>query len=77
MLTKSFHGKPTFFMSCVKKTNFDVKKGFSRDIFFLSFVHSGQKISIFRKTYGAHIERRDVRAKFLFRIFFDIPKCFF
>lgn len=40
--TKSFHGKPTIFVSRVKKNKFSVKKDFSRYIF-SSFLHRPKK----------------------------------
>ena len=70
---KSFHWKPIFFVSYVKKTNFDAKKDFSWD--FLFFTHT-TKISVFRKTYYTHIEHQDVRTNFLFEIYWH-AKIFF
>ena len=64
----SFHEKPAFFVSCVKKTNFGARKGFPRDII-LSFLRMSQKMSGFRETSITHIECRDVCADFLFEIF--------
>ena len=48
VVTKSFHREPTFFVSCVKKTIFGAKKGFSR-VFFLSFYTCHKKCRFFVK----------------------------
>jgi hypothetical protein len=40
-LTKSFHGEQTFLVSCLKKTEFNVKK--VADMIFLFFLHMSQK----------------------------------
>ena len=75
MLTKSFHGKPTFLVACVKKINFDANIRLFTRHFFCLFTQV-KKISFFRETCYAHIERRDVRFIFLFRIF-SLFKMFF
>jgi hypothetical protein len=47
VLTKLFHKKPTFFVACVEKTKFGVKKNVYM-AFFLSF-YTRHKMSFFMK----------------------------
>ena len=64
MVTKSFHGKSTLFVSCVKKINFGAKKGFSQDIFCL-FKHVIKNIGFLRKLSCAHRISRCTRQIFV------------
>jgi hypothetical protein len=72
VFTKLFHGNPTFFVSCAKKTNFGVKKRLFTWHFFCLFYTSHKKSQFFHKTWSAQLECQGVSAKFLFRIFWHL-----
>jgi hypothetical protein len=44
MLTKSFHRKPTFYVSCVKKTKFSLKKWHCMRHFFVFFTQATKNV---------------------------------
>lgn len=74
--TNSFHGKPTSFMSHVKKTKISVKKGLSWDIFFCLFYTRRKKCWVFTKL-GVHTYNIEMYTSNLCSEFFDISKYIF
>jgi hypothetical protein len=67
VLAKLFHEEATSFVTCVKRIKFGAQKLFTRHIFYL--FSRGQKHISLLQTRCAHIECRDVHAKFLFQLF--------
>ena len=74
VLTKSFHRKPIFCVTCVKKTKFDPKNGFSWD-FFLSFYARHKKCRFFKNLSCAH--RMLTYTRQIFVQFFYMQTCIF
>jgi hypothetical protein len=68
VFAKSFHEKPIFYPSCVKKTKISARNKFSKRHFLIFFTQE-QKKTGFRETWHAHIECQHVRVKVMFRIF--------
>ena len=69
MLTKSFRGKQTFFVSCVEKTNFDAKKSLFARHFFVFFTQDTKYVSFSRKRLCKNIEYKDLSTQF-YSVFF-------
>jgi hypothetical protein len=69
---KSFHGKPTFYVSSAKRPNFVPIKNFSRDM----FCPHNTKIYQFFAKLGVHTYSVDIEAPKFCLDYFDIKNVF-
>jgi hypothetical protein len=65
---KSLQGKPTFYVVYVKITKFGTKISYFVTRFFLSYLHTVGKISVFHKTLCEHVEYVDIHT-YIFNFF--------
>ena len=76
ILMKPFHGKATFYAAGMKKTNFGGTIRLFTRYFFLSFLLSTHKMSVFHETLCSHIKYCDLCMKFFVMIFLHFKMCF-